>query len=417
MNAKEIAKKYFPHVRILGDFSETEFAKYSAMDRMLMSAKEKKKLLDAEQRFFANSRQHGIDDSVYPFGIGGSDVAMIFNKGFKPASWLYEFKKHFDYYSKLKVSAQVQQMFDSGHFAEPSIRELFSKRSGLVAFDWPLQVVNPKYPHCIANIDGLVVENGEIGIYEGKWSKTPKMKREVWSKLCKYLAKDPKTWHPEIVPEKYLLQVYFYMAIYEVSFAYICGGWGYDVNEIGYTRIERLPTEIEKTLMLACEEFVEKTDRGIRPSDYEFENKKILKDVYSQMHAVNPSKKGIVVLDPDFAETADEILQLENEVEMLNKRISEMTKSYKKKLVEEFGLEEKEHVLLNAQTRLAEIMYDYRSGIIETESAIYNILYEERDGRSVFNKQLCESKYPEVFKEVYTPCKSMVLTVCQRRKT
>lgn len=409
-----LASLYFPHLQVLGDFSQTKFAKITEEERKKMSPAELKLLERQEQEFFADSRQHGLDRSIFPFGIGGSDVGTILSKGFNSPSWLFERKRNFERYRNEKPSAEQQKLFDTGHFAEPVIRSIFERKTKLKTLEWPLQVVNPKYPHCIANVDGLVFENGKIGIYEGKWSNKPKVISRVWRKMANHL-KDYGTF-PDIslVPENYLLQVWFYLAVYELEFAYICGGWGFEDTEIGYTKIYRLPVDKEQELMEICENFVEMTALGIKPTDIDFPQKEKLLDFYKKSHASIPKRDGIVAFPSVAAITADSVLSLEEEVKSIEKAINAELSEMKKKLCEKYNYEQKKNSLLSAKAYFCENMYDKSEGFIETADGIYVIQYTEREGRKGFQKDYCKSKYPEIFDEIYHGKKQKELNIIKK---
>lgn len=211
------------------------------------------------QQIFADSRRHGLKGDIFPFAVGGSDAAAIMGiSPWRSPLLLYNEKIGL---IKERISAEKEWTFYMGHVFEDPIREIFSKMSGLKAEPCTLQVTNPKYPHCVANIDGLVWKNMIPGIYEGKTTRPWTLTRESFGK--------------DIVPLYYAVQVQFYLEMWNLDFAYICCAWGLSKDEVKYIPIERNHA-LGEQVCKACEEFAVNAALGIKPSNSIVQNMSVL---------------------------------------------------------------------------------------------------------------------------------------------
>lgn len=365
MTNTEMCNKYFPHLRVLGDFDDYEF-------------ETEKEFND----FFTKAHRNGIDGSIKPFAIGGSQAGAIEGVGYYPPQ---RTALEILYPDRFPISESLEEIFEQGHRAEPYIRESFKRETGLTVIEWNVQVVNPKYPHCLADIDGLIIEDGKIGVYEGK-SPVNWTKQNEWKKIKK-AGNKPENWY--LVPMNYLMQVWYYMAVYEIDFAYICaGGWGFKSSDIAYCRIDRLPPDSELALMNDCEAFVDNTAKGIMPSGDKVEDKKELLTYISEWYRGKPLK-----FDPDYelpeiaASLSEEIIKLQDEIEIAKK-------DFRDKITE------KEEQLNGKLATLAEMMGENQRASAKLNDKTYTIVYAA-DSRYSFDKDLCKEKYPDVYDEVY----------------
>ena len=226
---------------IIGDFAELEKA-----------FEEGKISRDDYQKEFEKSRLHGLQGDIFPFAVGGSDAPIIL--GVSPwTSPLLLYRKKMGQYKENVNDPQKELTFFTGHVFEGPFREAFSKISGLKAEPCTLQVKNPEYPHIVANIDGLVWENGELGIYEGKTTRYSTATREKFSE--------------GIVPIYYEYQIQLYMEIWDLDFTYINCAWGLNLpRDMAYIRVER-DRELGKQICTACENFVQDAIMGILPDN------------------------------------------------------------------------------------------------------------------------------------------------------
>lgn len=394
---KEIAQKLlettsgFDHENIiaLGDLEESPF--FSTSEDVIKTwPLEKQIAFETEkQKWFSASRRHGLDGSIRPFAIGGSDAGTIYGVNpFCPPSVLYEHKKYPDIYDKA-VSEEQKVIFDTGHRAEPYIRQSFELRTGLKVIDWTVQMGNRKYPFAAANVDGLLAEDGLLGIYEGKCPQYYTSQR-VWMEINKR-GNSPDCL--ELVPLSYRMQVWFYLAVTGLSFAYICGGgWGFRPDDTGYVRIERLPEAEEAAFMEGIATFVKNTARGKRPSDVDFADKKRLLEEYSSLYALKRLEDAPLRLPA----SAKHLIQTIKDGERRKKEIAGMVKELEK----EQGLKEIESSMTSAKAALAEMMYTSKHAVCEdAEGNLVSVSYDY--GRRSFDKDLCKKEYPEVYDKVY----------------
>ena len=125
-------------------------------------------------------------------GIGGSDVSVI--AGVNP------FRSIFQLW--LEKTGQVEPEEtenDNTHFGnvlEPVVKREFSKRTGLKVRAKRALLQSEEYPFMLADLDGVVYENGKMNLFEAKTASA--YKQEIWEKG---------------VPEEYILQVQHYMAV------------------------------------------------------------------------------------------------------------------------------------------------------------------------------------------------------------
>ena len=125
-------------------------------------------------------------------GIGGSDVSVI--AGVNP------FRSIFQLW--LEKTGQVEPEEtenDNTHFGnvlEPVIKREFSKRTGLKVRAKRALLQSEEYPFMLADLDGVIYENGKMNLFEAKTASA--YKQEIWEKG---------------IPEEYVLQVQHYMAV------------------------------------------------------------------------------------------------------------------------------------------------------------------------------------------------------------
>lgn len=125
-------------------------------------------------------------------GIGGSDVSVI--AGVNP------FRSIFQLW--LEKTGQVEPEEtenDNTHFGnvlEPVVKREFSKRTGLKVRAKRALLQSGEYPFMLADLDGVIYENGKMNLFEAKTASA--YKQEIWERG---------------VPEEYMLQVQHYMAV------------------------------------------------------------------------------------------------------------------------------------------------------------------------------------------------------------
>lgn len=401
MDYVALCKKYFPDVEVVCDFTKGRFSHISLEERNLMPQKELQKLIKAEHEEFSASRD--------PSCFGGSDIACILGRGYTPPSLLA--RKKLGQYKEV-ITPEKQELFDAGHRAEPMIRQAFERVSGIRAIEWPITMVNPKYPRFRMNIDGLCFENGKIGIYEGKWSEVWTVYNPYYEKARKFINKGLPA--PLVCcPEKYLYQVWGYQAGLDLDFGYLCGGWGYSDCHIGYIRIPRLPKDKEEWLMQTCDEFMQLVNAGNIPSDVDFQNKGKLLELYAEMACQIPKRGTEKNFSRTDAAAAREYLRLEAEIQALDAQ----AKEYRKKLFEENGVSQKKVDMEAIEAYFTGELMDEYHGTATDADGSFEISYEKTKGSKSFLKDVCREKYPEIFDEVYGYPEKRKLTIKEKEES
>jgi len=250
---------------------------------------------------------------------------------------------------------------------------------------------NRNIPFGLVDVDGLLAEDGVLGIYEGKCPQVFATQKP-WLQI-KRRGNGPDC--AELIPMDYFLQVQWAMLITGLPFAYICaGGWGMRQDDIAYVRIEKLPPDGQEALLEGVRLFVRNTARGIRPSDVDYQDKKRLLEEYSKMYLCKELSEKPVTL-PSCASALIETIR---SAEEKKKEIKRAVKA----LEEELDLKEIERSAAAAKAALAEMMYTSKHAVA-TDASGKQVLVSYEFGRGSFDKDLCEKKYPEVFREVYRP--------------
>lgn len=133
-------------------------------------------------------------------GIGGSDVSII--------AGINKFRSVFQLWLE-KTGQVVPEETESeythfGTILEPIIKKEFMKRTGLKVRAKKVLLQSEEYPFMIADLDGVIYENGEMCIFEAKTASA--YKEDIWEKG---------------VPEEYVLQVQHYMAVTGAKKTYV----------------------------------------------------------------------------------------------------------------------------------------------------------------------------------------------------
>ena len=133
-------------------------------------------------------------------GIGGSDVSVIVG--------LNKFRSVYQLWlEKTGKVVPAEEENDYTHFGtllEPIVRAEFTRRTGIKVRAKKALLQSEEFPYMIADLDGVIYENGEMCIFEAKTASA--YKKEIWE---------------EGVPVEYELQVQHYMAITGAKKTYI----------------------------------------------------------------------------------------------------------------------------------------------------------------------------------------------------
>ena len=133
-------------------------------------------------------------------GIGGSDVSIL--AGINPYKSVYELWK--EKTGQAEVSEAQSEVAHFGTVLEPVVKAEFTRRTGLKVRAKNAILQSTEYPFMLADLDGIVNDNGELCIFEAKTAS--EFTSKEWEKG---------------VPFKYVLQVQHYMAVTEYKKAYV----------------------------------------------------------------------------------------------------------------------------------------------------------------------------------------------------
>lgn len=134
------------------------------------------------------------------YGIGGSDVSVI--------AGVNKFRSVFQLW--LEKTGQVEpQESDSqqthfGTVLEPIIKKEFTRVTGKKIRSKRFLIQSEIYPYMIANLDGVIYEDGEMVLFEAKTASA--YKKDIWE---------------QGVPLEYVYQVQHYMAVTGTKKTYV----------------------------------------------------------------------------------------------------------------------------------------------------------------------------------------------------
>lgn len=341
---------------------------------------------------FGASRRNGMDGSVKPFGVGGSDQAVIW--GIRGALIELANRLLHPELLHLTVSAATQHMFDIGHALEMLIIKRYEHATGntVILFDW--QLVNEDWPHCIANVDALYIDKntGELGILEIKTPQTEEGMRPF--KLMARFGNRPG--QLKAIPEGYRRQIQFYMAVLRIDQATICGSTGWGLKDIGYTTIRRLSPEVEAKFMQRSERFVADTAKGILPDESDTQSDAAVIRGYEQMGQLFPTSKKEKKLPAELLPVIRENERLHNAIDAAEKELKEKQKEAK----EELGLDELNKRLKATEATIAAAMATSEEGRIEVDGEVHTVTFRNNERRG-FDTERFKLEHPELYKQYY----------------
>lgn len=270
------------------------------------------------QAVFSKARVHGLDDSIYPFAVGGSDAPVIM--GESPFSTPLKLQRKKLGLIQEEPDPKRDLLFLKGHLFETPYRELFSALSGIRTEPCYLQIQSEIFPHCVANIDGLCRdEKGQLGLYEGKTTENPSTKAIFKRGDC---------------PRMYYIQVQFYLEVIDkindesLEYAYICCGWGLQEDEIYWVRIPR-DRDYGRKIVHECERFVADSEQGIAVSNSNVSNIGVIKkDSFCNYGPVNKNANPLIIEDDAF----DPVFSALEECRKNELRLKEILKEKKEKI-------------------------------------------------------------------------------------
>lgn len=149
-------------------------------------------------------------------GIGGSDASVIF--GINPYRSIFQL--WMEKTGQLEPEESETEYTHFGNVLESVVKQEFMRRTGLKVRAKKALLQSDKYPFMLADLDGVVYEDGMMNIFEAKTAS--EYKREVWENG---------------VPEEYVLQVQHYMSVTGAKRTYIAALVG--GNHFVYHVVER----------------------------------------------------------------------------------------------------------------------------------------------------------------------------------
>lgn len=147
-------------------------------------------------------------------GIGGSDASVI--------AGVNRYRSVFQLWLE-KTGQEEPQETDSeythfGTVLEPVVKQEFTRRTGLEVRSRRAVLQSSEYPFMLADLDGVIREDGKMCIFEAKTASA--YKQEIWE---------------EGVPPEYMFQIQHYMAVTGAEKTYIAalvGGNSFVYHEV-----------------------------------------------------------------------------------------------------------------------------------------------------------------------------------------
>ena len=335
-------------------------------------------------------RKQGFFSKMRNGYLGGSEAAAFYGK----SPWQTRidiFYRKTGRESFIK-DASNEESLRLGHELEPLVRSWFSRETGFKVETYPKMVVNSRWPHLAANIDGLLETEEGIGIYEGKTTNSANIEAV-------------RNWKKGEVPIYYLMQCFFYMAVLDLPFTYICCAWAFGSQHMNYVKVDRLPSDVEEEFMNSLERFMAYNVAGdIMPEMPDETDSKLILKTLSRTVGVS-GEDNPLILDESLESDALRWLEIENEKKNLEDSIKpdlEALKSEQEELKAKIGL----------------ALMDNKNGVLETESAVYSFSFDFKSSRRIDSKALKEN-YPGIYSEVYVskPAKERCLCIKKESKS
>ena len=169
-------------------------------------------------------------------GIGASESAILFGQGYAGSS---PYKMYCEKLGLIPRDDMEQKSLRIGKLMEPVLRRLCTEETGLPCYEVGENHTfrSTKYSFLTASLDGLIIDEGGIGVLELK--NIHYFNREEWSDGSG--------------PLKYQIQLQHQLAVTNLQYGYLFGLVG--GQEPYAHKIQRNDSFIEKALIPACESF------------------------------------------------------------------------------------------------------------------------------------------------------------------
>lgn len=243
-------------------------------------------------------------------GIGGSDIATIFN--------LNPWKSAFSLFLEKKGELEPPDLSDNesiyfGNIHEDMLRKEFAKRNGYKVQRNNFVLCHDEYDYLRANLDGEIITTEGKGVLEIK-TTSEYMKSE---------------WQGDHVPNAYMLQVQFYLGVTGYSFGFlVCliGG-----NKYKQFRIER-DEELIQLIFAECHAFWKRLQEDNPPP---FDGSKSTADTLARMFPAEREQDSAIMLDHDTE--AAQLLTRHTELTALIKQLEAEQTELENKLKGKIG--------------------------------------------------------------------------------
>ena len=197
-------------------------------------------------------------------GIGGSDASVI--------AGVNKYRSVFQLWLE-KTGQEEPREADSeythfGTILEPVVKQEFTRRTGLKVRSRRAILQSSEHPFMLADLDGVIHENGKMCIFEAKTASA--YKQEVWE---------------EGVPLEYLYQIQHYMAVTGAEKTYIAALVG--GNHFLYHEIYRDGEMIDEIIRMEKEFWEEYVLAGKEPpADGSEATTKFLNEKYRESNGI-----------------------------------------------------------------------------------------------------------------------------------
>lgn len=238
-------------------------------------------------------------------GIGGSDVSVIAGKN--PFRSVYQL-----WMEKVGLVIPQEEENDYTHFGtilESVVRREFMERTGIKVRARHALFQSEEYPFMMANLDGIIYEDGQLVIFEAKTASA--YKEDVWEKG---------------VPEEYLLQIQHYMAVTGAKKTYIAALVG--GNHFYYHEVLRDENLIADIIQMEYHFWNDNVLAGVEPeADGSKATADYLGNRYPEAFTQEP-----VLLPDECLGLCEEYDRVKDEIDRLNQQQTEISNRMKRML-------------------------------------------------------------------------------------
>ena len=278
-------------------------------------------------------------------GVGGSDASVI--AGVNPFRSIHEV-----WLEKTGQTEPEETDSEYTHFGtilEPIVRQEFTKRTGLKVRAKNVMLQSIQHPFMLADLDGVINENGEPAVFEAKTASA--YKEEVWENG---------------VPEEYMFQIQHYMAVTGYKRTYIAALVG--GNKFYWHKVERDEDMIMELIQMEQEFWVNNVQNGVEP-------------------VPDGSTATTAYLNRAYAQSNGKVIHLSDEVLPLCEKYEEVSKQIK-------VLEIEKDAVTN---QIKNYMKEYETGIVGG----HKISWKPID-RNVLDSKKLRTEQPEIFEAYLT---------------